>query len=83
MLGAENGKDLFDRLEQEVKAFNDHNEGAGGKAKLQWYSLSEDIDSDVDTDIESSPKPKRKQKLTTKTQFWLFVLPSWHEYMKK
>ena len=35
-LGADNGKDLLDRLEQEVNEYNDRCNATGGMAKLQY-----------------------------------------------
>ena len=32
-LGSDNGKELFDRLQEEVKCFNESH----GTAKLQWF----------------------------------------------
>jgi len=66
VLGAENGKKLFDRLEQEVRVFNECFNDAGGKAKMQWYCSSQNTDSDVDADQSSVPKKRRK--LVTKAQ---------------
>ena len=66
VLESQNGKDLFEQLEHEVTAFNEHYSDAGGKVKMQWYSSSLETDSDVNGDQPS--KPKRRRKLVNKSQ---------------
>lgn len=65
-LGADNGKQLFDKLEMEVCSYNETNSGMGGQAKLQIYhnesSASDDTDSDFEGIEEPPKKPKKKKK---------------------
>jgi hypothetical protein len=68
--GEENGKEMFDRLEAEVAAYNERWGGLGGKVVLQPYKIeaeSCDNESDSDTDIKqdersSKPPPRKKRK---------------------
>ena len=68
-LGPENGKDLFDRLEQEVRMYNETNNAVGGKAKMQWKVSSDnsDVDHDSDNDGDNDTPPKSKRKKITHT----------------
>ena len=60
ILGSENGKNLFERLEQEVEKFNERCDGTGGCAKIHWYSI-EDSDANTDEDNEELQLPKPKK----------------------
>ena len=61
-LGADNGKDLLDQLEQEVNEYNACYNTTGEKAKLQRFCITNDSD-DSDSDKEVQPqKSKRSRK---------------------
>ena len=61
-LGADNGKDMLDRLEQEVSEYNTCYNATGGKTKLQWFCITNDSnDSDSDKEVQSQ-RSKRRRK---------------------
>lgn len=57
--GTDDGKDLFEKLQEKVDHFNATENVAGGKAILQWYEAPEKEDMD---DLETQPPPTKKQK---------------------
>ena len=67
-LGSDNGKELFDRLQEEVKCFNESH----GTAKLQWFMSANDSCSEDDSNDEP-PKPKKK-KVSTKSQPFILAI---------
>ena len=80
-LGPENGKELFDHLEQEVHTYNKSNNKIGGKAKMQWDVDSDhsDIppdseDDDGSNDDDHPPKSKRKKKQVTQTKRFVLAI---------
>jgi len=59
-LGADDGKDLLDRLEQEVNEYNDQCNATGGTAELQQFCFNTD-DSDSEDKVQRQ-KPKIRRK---------------------
>lgn len=62
--GAEDGKQLFKKLQEVVDEYTARNERLGGKALLQWYEKNEEDLSDTDND-KCPPKKKRKREPST------------------
>ena len=60
--GAENGKDLFQQLEQEVLAYNQCNNQFGGKVLMQEYAAPIVESSDDESDQESNVKQSKTTK---------------------
>ena len=71
--GEEDGKQMFERLQDEVDQYNEKHASMGGKALLQWY----EADDDKDTDIESEcvPKKKKKKELSNKPLILVLLTP--------
>ena len=61
--GKDDGKDLFEKLQEKVDHFNATESVAGGKAFLQWYEGPEEEDID---DQETQPPPTKKHKKKSK-----------------
>ena len=60
-LGDDNGKEIFDKLQAEVDAYNDACSGQGGKASIQVFQGAQNSESDNSGD-ESDPLPKKWRK---------------------
>ena len=59
-LGDDNGKEMFDKLQAEIDAYNDACSGQGGKANIQVFQGAQNSESDNSGD-ESDPPPKKKR----------------------
>ena len=73
IFGEENGKELFDRLREEVRLYNEQYSDVGGKAILQAYSetISEERGSESDSDDMKPQKPKKTKKVKSTQPFIL------------
>ena len=65
--GSDNGKDLFEKLQEAVDTYNSQNEDrGGGQAVLQWYDAGTGQTSEVsESDNEEVEPPTKKKKLTS------------------
>lgn len=63
--GADDGKNVFDKLQEKVDQYNAENEACGGKAFLQWYEAPV---SDTADELEGKAPPakRKKRELTEK-----------------
>ena len=72
VLGSENGKNLFEKLEQEVEKYNECYGDSGGCAKMQWYSIQDcdvvGLDSKDAGDECHQPPAKRKKRCKEKVK---------------
>jgi len=66
-LGADNGKDLLDQLEQEVNEYNDRCNADGGRAKFQRFCFDTDESDGENEDQPWKSKKRRKVYLNTAT----------------
>jgi len=57
--GEDDGKDLFDRLQEKVDQYNVENEAHGGRAFLQWYEAPV---SETDDELEGKAPPAKQKK---------------------
>ena len=80
-MGEENGREMFDRLEAEVTAYNERWGGLGGKAVLQPYEAEAepcDNESESDRDTQqdersTKPPPRKKRKASRVKQPMVLV----------
>jgi len=70
--GADDGKELFEKLQEKIDEYNAVNNEIGGKAMLQWYeqtSEGDEIDDtdtkvdDTDTNVVEKPKCKKRKRI--------------------
>ena len=59
MYGEDDGKGLFDRLQEKVDQYNVENEPLGGRAFLQWYEAPV---SEIDDELEEKAPPAKRKK---------------------
>ena len=81
--GKDDGKDLFEKLQEKVDHFNATESAAGGKAFLQWYEAPEKEDID---DPETQPPPAKKHKKELRVAnhlFWQSAPHSWPGHTAK
>ena len=71
--GQEDGKQMFERLQDEVDQYNEKHASMGGKALLQWYET--DDDKDMDSESECIPKKKKKREIPKKPLILVLLTP--------
>ncbi len=65
--GKDDGKELFQQLQEKVDEYNTKNRETGGKAILQWYeSLAESEESDGESETKPPPLKKKKKRPSNK-----------------
>ena len=69
--GGDDGRDLFERLQEKVDEYNKENDVHGGKAFLQWYEAPA---SEIDDELENkAPLAKRKKREPTEKPLILAI----------
>lgn len=63
--GSDNGKSMFDKLENEIETYNEACGKLGGKAKFQYFEAAQSESSDSDTSDDCSSLEKKNHKKHT------------------
>ena len=68
--GNDNGKGLFEKLQEDIDTYNESNQHEGGKAVLQWYKNMKYTKAESDDDVNDDmipPKPKKHKREESET----------------
>ena len=57
----DNGPNMFAKLQEVIKEYNESNLSSGGKGKLQMYERCDALDDLSDSEQDTPPQKKRKQ----------------------
>ena len=63
--GNDNGKGLFEKLQEDIDTYNENHQSEGGKAILQWYTKYTKPEFETDDDVNNNmtpPKPKKRKR---------------------